>query len=105
MILLSSFKCFIWRDRLCTVRFSKHCFQKRQINLKHIESRPSKSNKKDYEFYVDIDAETASSESVKLVVEDLKSKAKSVVLHNEESGRCNVIHQEHNILQYKGLWP
>eukprot|EP00111_Clytia_hemisphaerica_P001475 TCONS_00004226-protein len=60
-------------------------FKKRQINLKHIESRPSKSNKKDYEFYVDIDAETANSESVKLVVEDLKSKAKSVVLHNEES--------------------
>jgi len=60
-------------------------FKKRQINLKHIESRPSKANKADYDFYVDIDGETANPESVKLVVEDLKSKAKSVVIHNEES--------------------
>ena len=54
--------------------------------MKHIESRPSKSNKKDYEFYVDIDTENASSESVKLVLEDLKTKTSSVVLHTEESG-------------------
>ena len=54
--------------------------------MKHIESRPSKSNKKDYEFYVDIDTETANSESVKLVLEDLKTKTSSVVLHTEESG-------------------
>lgn len=60
-------------------------FKKRQINLKHIESRPSKVNKTDYDFFVDIDGESADSESVKLVLEDLKSKAKSVVLHTEES--------------------
>lgn len=60
-------------------------FKKRQVNLKHIESRPSKTNKKDYEFYVDIDGNSANPESVKLVLEDLKVKAKSVVLHTEES--------------------
>ncbi|XP_057312561.1 phenylalanine-4-hydroxylase-like isoform X2 [Hydractinia symbiolongicarpus] len=60
-------------------------FKNRQINLRHIESRPSKTNKDDYDFYVDIDEELTHSENVKLVLEDLKEKAKSVVLHHEES--------------------
>ena len=60
-------------------------FQKREINLKHIESRPSKGNKKDYDFYVDIDEETTTKENIDLVVEDLKVKTKSVVVHREES--------------------
>jgi len=60
-------------------------FKKRQINLKHIESRPSKGGSKEYDFYVDIDDESTHPENVKLVLEDLKSKAKSVVLHHEES--------------------
>jgi len=53
--------------------------------LKHIESRPSKSNQKYYEFYVDIDCESTNSESIKLVMDDLKVKAKSVIMHTEES--------------------
>ena len=54
--------------------------------MKHIESRPSKVNKKDYDFFVDIDQASTNSESIKLVLEDLKSKTKSVVLHTEEEG-------------------
>lgn len=60
-------------------------FKKRQINLKHIESRPSKTSRNDYDFYVDIDEESTHAENIKLVVEDLKEKARSVVVHQEES--------------------
>jgi len=60
-------------------------FKKRGVNLKHIESRPSKSSRDDYEFYVDIDDNKLKTENLNLVVEDLKQKAKSVVLHHEES--------------------
>ena len=54
--------------------------------MKHIESRPSKASKKDYDFYVDIDEDITKEADVKLVVDDLKEKAKSVVVHHEESG-------------------
>lgn len=60
-------------------------FKKRNVNLKHIESRPSKSANKDYDFYVDVDEESTKEDDIKLVVDDLKIKAKSVVLHHEES--------------------
>lgn len=59
--------------------------------MKHIESRPSKNNKQDYDFYVDIDENVTKEENIKLLVEDLKVKAKSVVLHHEESGDSCVI--------------
>lgn len=60
-------------------------FKNRHVNLKHIESRPSKSNQKDYDFYVDIDEASTKEANIKLVVDDLKEKAKSVVLHRDES--------------------
>ena len=106
MVFFSSFsckQCFVFLKTIFKIYFIKYKsfssvfylftthMQKRQINLKHIESRPSKSNKKDYEFYVDIDTESADSESVKLVLEDLKSKTSSVVLHTEESGMSKIV--------------
>lgn len=54
--------------------------------MKHIEFRPSKASKKDCDFYVDIDEDITKEADVKLVVDDLKEKAKSVVVHHEEPG-------------------
>jgi len=60
-------------------------FKKRQVNLKHIESRPSKVNQNDYDFYVDIDEETSSPKNIASVIEDLKAKTKMVVVHQDET--------------------
>jgi len=60
-------------------------FKKRKVNLKHIESRPSKVNKNDYDFYVDVDEGETSPEGVQKVYEDLKVAAKNVILHHQEA--------------------
>lgn len=50
-------------------------FQKNGVNLHHIESRPSKQSKTDFEFYVACDNTTGG---LKEAVGELKSKSKTM---------------------------
>ena len=53
------------------------------VNLSHIESRLSKSDKAKYEFYVDCKAET--KEKLQKVIDQLREKATYLHVLNKES--------------------
>ncbi|XP_078674556.1 phenylalanine-4-hydroxylase-like isoform X1 [Branchiostoma floridae x Branchiostoma belcheri] len=57
-------------------------FESHKINLTHIESRPSKRNRDQYEFFVRFDPEAAG---VKSALEALRSTAASVQVHSRDT--------------------
>lgn len=67
------------------------------MNLKHIESRPSKANRDCYEFYVEVHDDKLEEKNLQLAIEELKKRCRSVVLHREEAGKflcfCFVVRQ------------
>jgi len=61
-------------------------FKKNELNLKHIESRPSKISQDRYDFFVDIDeTESIDRNKINAAVEEIKKIATSVVLHHDEA--------------------
>lgn len=61
-----------------------HLFKKRDVHLKHIESRPSKKTDDHYDFFVGIDESEVKPDNITKLLEDLKTQAKNVELHREE---------------------
>jgi len=60
-------------------------FKKWGVNLKHIESRPSKNNRKNYDFYIDVDEVETPIENVTNLMKDLEKTASTVVLHHQQA--------------------
>lgn len=59
------------RNNLC-LSIQKSCFQSHGVNLIHIESRPSKQNKGDYDFFVGCDD---TKGGLKEAIDDMKKHA------------------------------
>ena len=58
--------------------------KKHEVNMSHIESRPSKSCKTQYDFFVD--CENLQGPKLTKFVDDLKDQAVSLTIHSEEGG-------------------
>ncbi|XP_066265265.1 phenylalanine-4-hydroxylase-like isoform X1 [Branchiostoma lanceolatum] len=66
-------------------------FESHKINLTHIESRPSKRNRDQYEFFVRFDPEAPG---VKSALEALRSSAASVQVHSRDTTTENSDHDD-----------
>ena len=53
--------------------------------MKHIESRPSKDSRSNYDFFVDLENDV-EKEKLDALIADLKSTARTVTLHHQEAG-------------------
>ena len=58
--------------------------QYHKVNMSHIESRPSRRSKSEYDFYVD--CEELQGPKLTKFVEALKGQALSITLHSEDGG-------------------
>ena len=58
--------------------------QDHNVNMSHIESRPSKRSKSEYDFFVD--CEELQGPKLEKFVEALKDHALSITLHSDEGG-------------------
>ena len=68
---------YIWKkDRPGALYELLGAFARRRINLKKIESRPSKKELGDYYFYIDFEGHTSDA-LIKDALEDIKSRAGS----------------------------
>lgn len=76
--------CFSLPEKVGVLADSLQIFKRCKVNLKHIESRPSKNDRTKYDFYVDIEEDTPS-DNLSALLSDLKRESSSVVLHNQES--------------------
>ncbi|XP_031555395.1 phenylalanine-4-hydroxylase-like isoform X2 [Actinia tenebrosa] len=59
-------------------------FEEHQVNMSHIESRPSKSSKTRYDFFVD--CEGLNGNKLSQFVESLKEKAASITILSDDEG-------------------
>ncbi|KAK2573177.1 Phenylalanine-4-hydroxylase [Acropora cervicornis] len=59
-------------------------FEDHKVNMSHIESRPSRRSKSEYDFYVD--CEELQGPKLTKFVEALKGQALSITLHSEDGG-------------------
>merc|ERR1712226_115375 len=59
-------------------------FKKRNVNIKHIKSRPSKNFPSHYDFFATFDTAEAKPDSITTLLEDLKETAKNVELHRDD---------------------
>ena len=60
------------------------CSQDHKVNMSHIESRPSKRSKTEYDFFVD--CEELQGPKLEKFVDSLKVHALSITLHSDEGG-------------------
>ena len=58
--------------------------QAHKVNMSHIESRPSKRSKTEYDFFVD--CEEIQGPRLTTFVDALKDQALSITVHSEEGG-------------------
>lgn len=61
-----------------------HASQAHKVNMSHIESRPSKRSKTEYDFFVD--CEEIQGPRLTNFVDALKDQALSITVHSEEGG-------------------
>jgi phenylalanine-4-hydroxylase len=59
-------------------------FKDRKVNMKHIESRPSRDSRSNYDFFVDLE-DNVDKGHLDALMKDLKSQAKTVTLHHQEA--------------------
>ena len=60
--------------------------------MKHIESRPSKRSKQEYDFFVD--CQSLKGEKLTSFVESLKERATTITVHSSEEGQgtpCSLV--------------
>ena len=67
-----------------------HCPQDHKVNMSHIESRPSKRSKSEYDFIVD--CEELQGAKLEKFMDALKGHAFSIMLHSEEGGGIYQLH-------------
>jgi len=60
-------------------------FKNRNVNLTHIESRISKTERGSFEFYVNVEENETAPKDISLLLEDLKKFAKNVTYDHEEA--------------------
>lgn len=71
-----------WRGILNAINF--YVSQAHKVNMSHIESRPSKHSKTEYDFFVD--CEEIQGPRLTNFVDALKDQALSITVHSEEGG-------------------
>ena len=71
-----------WRGILNAINF--YVSQAHKVNMSHIESRPSKRSKTEYDFFVD--CEEIQGPRLTHFVDALKDQALSITVHAEEGG-------------------
>ena len=71
-----------WRGILNAINF--YVSQAHKVNMSHIESRPSKRSKIEYDFFVD--CEEIQGPRLTNFVDALKDQALSITVHSEEGG-------------------
>lgn len=77
--------CFIFslKEKIGALAEALKLFEENKVNLIHIESRPSKSEKGRYEFFVDCKAE--KKEQILVTIEKLKEKATYLHILNKQN--------------------
>lgn len=71
------------KERIGALAGALKLFEEHKVNLNHIESRLSKSDKAKYEFFVD--CKTDSQENMHRIIESLKSRSTYLHVLNKES--------------------
>ncbi|KAI8889615.1 hypothetical protein K501DRAFT_238453 [Backusella circina FSU 941] len=81
--------CFSIKDKVGALEDCLNAIKASQVSLTRIESRPSRTNDWDYDFFVDFNAD--DSEKVSAVVESLRSHTKNVTIIGSDASTDNSV--------------